>query len=237
MDVRVKICGVTNAADAREAVAAGADMLGFIFFPKSPRYVAPEQVRTILAAVEHARVSTHVQLLTVGVFVNDPPEMVAQVLRFCGLDMVQLHGEEAPATLGLRESQSPLRGRAYKALRPCTLDEATGLARQYALPMHLQDKGSIPAFLIDAYHPDRRGGTGVTGDWGLASALSSQYPLLLAGGLTPSNVAQAVHSVKPWGVDVASGVEESPGKKDHAALRAFIAAAKATQGEKIEWTH
>ncbi len=226
MDVKVKICGVTNAADAREAMAAGADMLGFIFFPKSPRYVTPEQVRTILAAEKHAKV------LTVGVFVNESPATVAQILNFCGLDLAQLHGEETPATLGLEGSQSPLRGRAYKALRPRTLDEATDLARRYALPVRLQGKGHIPAFLIDAYHPDRRGGAGVTGDWSLASALASQYPLLLAGGLTPSNVALAAHSVRPWGVDVASGVEASPGKKDHAALRTFVAAAKATQGER-----
>ncbi len=227
MDVKVKVCGVTNAADARGAVAAGADMLGFIFFPKSPRYVTPEQVRTILAAEEHAKV------LTVGVFVNESPETVAQVLRFCSLDLAQLHGEEAPATLGLEGSQSPVFGRAYKALRSRTYEEATSLARQYALPVRLRGEGRIPAFLIDAYHPHRRGGTGVTGDWSLASSLSSQYPLLLAGGLTPSNVAQAVRSVGPWGVDVASGVEDSPGHKDHAALRAFVAAAKAIQRDII----
>jgi len=227
MDVKVKICGLTNAADAREAVAAGADMLGFIFFPRSPRYVTPERVRTILAAEEHA------QVLTVGVFVNESPETVAQVLRFCSLDLVQLHGEEAPATLGLGDSPSPLRGCAYKALRPRTSEEATNLAHQYALPVRLRGEGRMPAFLIDAYHPGRRGGTGMMGDWSLASSLSSQYPLLLAGGLTPSNVAQAVRSVGPWGVDVASGVEDSPGYKDHAALRAFIAAAKAIQRDDI----
>lgn len=245
MDVKVKVCGVTNAADARAAMAAGADMLGFIFFAKSPRYVTPEQVRDILAAVEppaharqveaeHARVLTHVGVLTVGVFVNESPETVAQVLSFCGLDLAQLHGEEPPATLGLEESRSPVCGRAYKALRPRTLEEATDLARRYALPLRLRGEGHLPAFLIDAYHPHRRGGTGKTGDWGLASSLASQYPLLLAGGLTPANVAQAVRSVQPWGVDGASGVEESPGQKDHAALRAFVAAAKAIQGEKIE---
>jgi len=234
MDVKVKICGITNAADARGAVAAGADMLGFIFFPKSPRYVTPERVRTILAAKEHARVLTHVKVLTVGVFVNESPETVAQVLRFCGLDLAQLHGEEAPATLGLEGGPSPLRGRAYKALRPRTPEEAANLAHQYALPVRLRGEGRFPAFLIDAYHPGRRGGTGVTGDWDLASSLSSQYPLLLAGGLTPSNVAQAVRSVQPWGVDVASGVEDSPGHKDHAALRAFVAAAKAIQRDDID---
>ena len=221
MDVKVKVCGLTNAADARAAMAAGADMLGFIFVPESPRHVTPEQVRDILATVGHT------ELLTVGVFVNDSPETVAQVLSFCGLDLAQLHGEEPPAALGLDEGQSPVCGRAYKALRPRTLEEASGLARQYALPPRLRGGGRLPAFLIDAYHPYRRGGTGVTGDWSLASSLAGQYPLLLAGGLAPANVTQAVRSVQPWGVDVSSGVEESPGQKDHDALRAFVTAVKA----------
>jgi phosphoribosylanthranilate isomerase len=129
--------------------------------------------------------------------------------------------------LGLEEGQSAVRGRAYKALRPRTIKEARGLARRYALPPRFRDGGRFPAFLIDAYHPQRRGGTGVTGDWDLASSLAGQYPLLLAGGLTPANVTQAVRSVQPWGMDVASGVEESPGQKDHAALRAFVEAVKA----------
>jgi phosphoribosylanthranilate isomerase len=221
MDVKVKVCGLTNAADARAAMAAGADMLGFIFVPESPRHVTPEQVRDILATVGHT------ELLTVGVFVNDSPETVAQVLSFCGLDLAQLHGEEPPAALGLDEGQSPVCGRAYKALRPRTLEEASGLARQYALPPRLRGGGRLPAFLIDAYHPYRRGGTGVTGDWSLASSLAGQYPLLLAGGLAPANVTQAVRSVQPWGVDVSSGIEESPGQKDHDALRAFVTAVKA----------
>jgi phosphoribosylanthranilate isomerase len=140
MDVKVKVCGLTNAADARAAMAAGADMLGFIFVPESPRHVTPEQVRDILATVGHT------ELLTVGVFVNDSPETVAQVLSFCGLDLAQLHGEEPPAALGLDEGQSPVCGRAYKALRPRTLEEASGLARQYALPPRLRGGGRLPAF-------------------------------------------------------------------------------------------
>jgi phosphoribosylanthranilate isomerase len=217
MDVKIKVCGLTNAIDAGAAMAAGADLLGFIFAPESPRHVTPEQVRDILTAVEPARP------LTVGVFVNEAPEMVAQVLSFCGLDLAQLHGEEPPTSL----KQSPLRGRAYKALRPRMLEEARDLARQYALPPPLRDGGRLPAFLMDAYHPRRRGGTGVTGDWSLASSLAGQHSLLLAGGLTPANVARAVSSVQPWGVDVSSGVEGGPGRKDHDALRAFVTAVKA----------
>jgi phosphoribosylanthranilate isomerase len=238
MDVKVKVCGLTSAADARAAMAAGADMLGFIFVPQSPRHVTPGQVRDILATAEppapgrqvegeQARVFTHGPVLTVGVFVNESPESVAQVLSFCGLDLAQLHGEEPPEALGLDGGRSAVRGRAYKALRPRTLEEARGLARRYALPPSLRGEGHLPAFLLDAYHPLRRGGTGVTGDWDLAASLAGQYPLLLAGGITPANVTQAVRSVQPWGVDVSSGVEASPGQKDHAALRAFVAAVKA----------
>jgi phosphoribosylanthranilate isomerase len=234
MDVKVKICGLTNLADARAALAGGADLLGFIFFPKSPRHVTPERVRDILAGLEAHRQVGQGGVLTVGVFVNESPQAVAQILDFCGLDLAQLHGEEPPTMLGLDddpakplgEDRSLLRGRAYKALRPRSPEEARDLARRYALSPHLRAGGHLPAFLLDAYHSQLRGGTGETGDWRLAASLAAQYPLLLAGGLTPPNVAQAVQTVRPWGVDVASGVEQSPGQKDHAALRAFITAAK-----------
>jgi len=227
MGVKVKICGVTNRVDAQEAIAAGADLLGFILFAKSPRYVTPEQVRDILTVAEPGRKG----VLTVGVFVNEASQAIAQTLAYCGLDLAQLHGEEPPAILGLEESQSPVRGRAYKALRPPSPEEANVLAHRYALPACLRANGRLPAFLLDAYHPRLRGGTGETGDWVMARSLAKQYPLLLAGGLTPANVAQAVRIVGPWGVDVASGVEKKPGQKDPSALRAFVAAAKAISGE------
>jgi phosphoribosylanthranilate isomerase len=234
MDVKVKLCGLTNLADAQAALAAGADLLGFIFFPKSPRYVTPEQVRDILAGLEPQGQVAQASVLTVGVFVNESPQAMAQILDFCGLDLAQLHGEEPPAMLGLDDDsaealeadRSLMRGRAYKALRPRSPEEAGDLARRYALPSDLQAGGHLPAFLLDAYHPQLRGGTGEMGDWELAASLAAWYPLLLAGGLTPANVTQAVRAVRPWGVDVSSGVEKSPGQKDHAALRAFIAAAK-----------
>jgi phosphoribosylanthranilate isomerase len=230
MNVKVKICGITNLVDAQRAMAAGADLLGFIFFPKSPRYVTPEQVRDILVAAEPERMG----IRAVGVFVNESSQAIAQILSFCGLDLAQLHGEESPEMLGLEERHAPMRGRAYKALRPHSPKEATELAHRYALPTSFRAHGPLPAFLLDAYHPRLRGGTGEIGDWDLASSLANQYPLLLAGGLTPTNVADAVRFVQPWGVDVASGVEETPGQKDHMALHAFIANAKATQGEMIE---
>jgi phosphoribosylanthranilate isomerase len=231
------VCGITDAADALAAIAAGADLLGFIFFPKSPRYVLPERVRDILDVVEPGRAG----LLSVGVFVDEPIQAVTQILDFCGLDLAQLHGDEPPAMLGLegqaQGGQAPgraptLAGRAYKALRPRSAEEAADLAARYALPAHLRAGGRLPALLVDAYHPHLRGGTGETADWQLAAGLARQYALLLAGGLTPANVAQAVKAVRPWGVDVSSGVEASPGHKDHAALHAFIDTVRNTHAKR-----
>jgi hypothetical protein len=148
MDVKVKICGLTNLADAQATLAGGADLLGFIFFPKSPRYVTPERVRDILAGLEPHRQVGQGGVLTVGVFVNESPQAVAQILDFCGLDLAQLHGEEPPTMLGLDddpaeplgEDWSPLRGRAYKALRPrpgaslCAASPASGRRSSPRLP-------------------------------------------------------------------------------------------------------
>ena len=146
MDIKVKICGITNLVDAQKAMAAGADLLGFILFPKSPRYVSPEQVRDVLVAAEPGRMGVR----TVGVFVNEPPQAIAQILSFCGLDLAQLHGEESPESLGLEESQSPVRGRAYKALRPRSPEEATGLANRYALPTSFRQFTSTCTFISTA---------------------------------------------------------------------------------------
>ena len=223
MGMIIKVCGITNVTDAQAAVEAGADMLGFILYPGSRRCVTPDQARQLLLELAAAR--AHV--MTVGVFVNETPIAIRQALDYCGLDAAQLHGEEPPELLGLSDDQpAPLAGRAYKALRPASLDEAHAQAHRYALPIDRRAAGRLPALLLDAYDPQLRGGTGQTGDWRLAAALAQQYPLLLAGGLTPTNVAQAIVAVRPWGVDVASGVETAPGRKDPAALSAFIAAAR-----------
>jgi phosphoribosylanthranilate isomerase len=216
MSIRVKICGLTRLEDAQVAVTAGADLLGFIFYPKSPRYVTPAQVSAILAALGQSGA----QVTTVGVFVNEHPETVLEILNTCGLDLAQLHGEESPEQLGI-SGPSLLTGRAYKALRPRSAEEAQTLAQHYAR------SGNPPAFLIDTYQPAQLGGTGQTGDWQAAAGLAARYPLLLAGGLTPANVRQAVQAVKPWGVDVSSGVESAPGQKDHEAVREFVREAKA----------
>ena len=228
---RVKICGLTNLEDAQVAMEAGADLLGFVFYEKSPRYVDPRTVASIVGALKSApRFAQHPggrspeqaplpaprSPLFVGVFVNPSLEQVTQMLNHCDLDLAQLHGEEDPELLAL------LARRAFKALRPRSVVEAEAEASRYVG----LGPGSGPDLLIDAYHPDARGGTGQTSDWNLATALARQHRLLLAGGLTPGNVANAIRQVRPWGVDVASGVEAAPGRKDHDQVRAFIAAAK-----------
>ena len=222
MTVKVKICGLTNSADALAAVVFGADMLGFILYPHSPRFVPPEDVCRILELLGKVRR----EVTTVGVFVNEPSERISQILDYCGLDAAQLHGEEPPSMLG---EETALSDRAYKALRPPSRAQALIDAERYALTDNGRGGDCLPAFLLDAYHPDLRGGTGLTGDWQLAADLAGSYPFLLAGGLNPDNVIEAVERVNPWGVDAASGIEASPGRKDHAALGAFVRIVKGKQ--------
>jgi phosphoribosylanthranilate isomerase len=212
--VRVKICGITNAEDALVAAEAGADYLGFILYSRSQRYVDAETVREIVAAV---RAGGYADLQCVGVFVNSTTDEIAEIMDAAALDWAQLHGDEPPAAL------AALAGRAFKALRPATLNEALATAELYAAPPDQR-----PGLLIDAYHPQHYGGTGQAGDWALAAAVAARHPgVLLAGGLTPDNVAAASAAVHPWGVDVSSGVERSPGRKDHNLVRRFLAAARA----------
>lgn len=209
---KVKICGITNFDDARVAAEAGADYLGFILFAKSPRYVEPRTVKAILTALRAA--DHHVP--GIGVFVNMPGREVALVLEETGLAYAQLHGDEDVATV------AALGGRGFKALRPASIDDlAPGV--QFAALAGLD----APQLLVDAYSPTAYGGTGHQADWSLAKQAVAQTPrLLLAGGLTPDNVADAIVAVRPWGVDVSSGVEAEPGCKDHDKVRAFIAAAR-----------
>lgn len=216
--MKVKICGITNLADALTAADAGADYLGFIFYPPSKRAVDPVAAAAITAELRR-RASPP---LLVGVFVNETAETMARVLADCELDLAQLSGEEVPFLAG--DERSPLYGRAYKALRPQSLAEAEIEAEWFAVP---QINGS-PSLLVDTYHPTLRGGTGEMADWSVAAELAQTYPgLMLAGGLTATNVAEAVRQVRPFAVDVASGVESKPGHKDHELVRRFIAQAKA----------
>lgn len=223
-DVRVKICGITNFDDARVALEAGADYLGFILFPKSPRYIQPEKLRDLrleigewLAGSSTAQLELRPALRFVGVFVNEKAEVVEEILVAAKLDYAQIHGDETPDFV--REFS----GRGYKALRPADVESARADAARFA-PLGLKDG---PQLLIDAYDPAEYGGTGKKADWHVAAELAQRFPrLMLAGGLTPANVAQAIRSVRPWAVDVSSGVEAAPGRKDHDAVRAFIQAAK-----------
>jgi phosphoribosylanthranilate isomerase len=221
MATRVKICGLTNLADARAAVQAGADLLGFVFYPPSPRYVAPETVKDILAQLRLPHSVT-----PVGVFVDQSARQIGETLDFCGLHAAQLHGLSTVEGVG-----NALRGRAYPALRPASTAEGLTQAQRHALPETARCEGRLPALLLDSYHPQRVGGTGQTGNWPLAALLAQSYPLLLAGGLTPHNAADAVRRVRPWGVDVAGGVEKEPGLKDHAAVVAFIENVKKVRDE------
>jgi phosphoribosylanthranilate isomerase len=208
MSVKVKICGLTNLTDAQVAVEAGADFLGFILYANSPRYIPPSQVGELLAALQ---LPSHVH--SVGVFVNSPIEEVIAILDQTGLNLAQLHGDEPESAI------AALKGRGYKALRPT---DAT--AAQQANVFIPYPKPPAPQLMLDAYHPSAFGGTGHQADWSLASAVVQTTPrLLLAGGLTAANVQSAIATVAPWGVDVASGVEASKGRKDHEQVRAFIA--------------
>jgi indole-3-glycerol phosphate synthase/phosphoribosylanthranilate isomerase/anthranilate synthase/indole-3-glycerol phosphate synthase/phosphoribosylanthranilate isomerase len=206
---RTKICGITTLQDALAAVDAGADMLGFNFYPKSKRYIPPEKCVRIVSSL--AQYTARIQL--VGVFVNATQSEIEAIGDDCHLDIVQLSGDE-PLEF-LQAIDIP----AFKAIRPTSLAKAQTDAVRFA-------QATLPSLLVDAYQPGEYGGTGHTGDWPLARTLAEQGPIMLAGGLVPENVAQAIAQVRPWGVDVASGVESSPGKKDVAKMAAFIQAAR-----------
>jgi phosphoribosylanthranilate isomerase len=213
----VKICGLTNLEDALAALDAGADYLGFIFYDKSPRHVTIEQVEAITA---HLPPGTR----TVGVFVDAPLEFIYEARTRCNFKFAQLHGKESPMTV---KAVVP----AYKAVRPTGLSEWERLAALY-LPIRQTENGKIaeshvPDLLIDAYHPTMPGGTGQTVNLEVALAARAQSDrLMLAGGLTPENVSEIASVVRPFAVDVSSGVESLPGKKDHGKLRSFVQSAR-----------
>jgi phosphoribosylanthranilate isomerase len=215
--MKVKICGITNLEDALMSVEAGADMLGFNFHPGSLRYITP----AACASINNCLAAMDIKVTSVGIFVNMGVKDILTVMVETGLDLVQLSGDE-PA-----ECLAALGIRAYKAVRLTaqnSFEIDKGNIREYAaLRPEL-----APAFLVDASVKGVYGGTGVTADWEKAAMLAKQYPLLLAGGLTPENVAAAVSRVHPWGVDVASGVESSPGKKDRSKVVEFIQSVRKT---------
>lgn len=206
MTYRTKICGITNLEDALVAVTAGADALGFVLYRKSPRYVDPMMVQQIVAHLPPF-------VLTVGVFVNEEIKIVRDLMDACGLALAQLHGEETATYC--HELGRPV----LKALR--LKDRSTFLALA-----EFQGRAGVRGFLLDAFSDDAYGGTGQVVDWGLAREAARGATVVLAGGLTPENVGQALRAVQPYGVDVSSGVEVAPGKKDHEKVRAFLRAVR-----------
>ena len=200
--VRVKICGVTRVKDALVAARGGADAIGLVF-AMSPRQISPEAAREIIS-------ETPPFLTPVGLFVNESSERIKELAASCGFRTVQLHGDEPPEYL------AELHGlKIIKAFRIHTRDDLQALGSYKA-----------DAYLLDAFAPERRGGTGKTFDWKIGLEAKKFGPIILAGGLTPENVAQAVKLVEPYGVDVSSGVEAAPGEKDATLVEEFIRAAK-----------
>jgi phosphoribosylanthranilate isomerase len=206
--IQIKICGVTNANDARACVELGADMIGFNFYPASPRYIAPTIVRRIVDTLPAGTSA-------VGVFVDADPGEIRKVAQIAGVRCVQLHGHATP------ESCSEL-GREFRVIRALSTD-----AR-----FKPEDTAAFPEcdVLIDAYHPELRGGTGKTCDWSAArAAIRYTRFLILSGGLEAQNVGRAIAAVTPHAVDVCSGTENAPGVKDHRALEQFMSAVRAAE--------
>lgn len=201
---KIKICGLKTLPDALAAIDAGADYLGFNFYPKSVRFIGVDACSKITSILKRE----YPERKLIGVFVNSTVNEIKNILETCSLDLAQLHGDESLGTL------RSLDGKGFKAFRGVT-QHLSGFAREQA-----------PALLVDAVVNGGYGGTGVKADWSVAAELAKRYPLLLAGGLNPENVADAVRQVKPWGVDVASGVESAPGEKDVVRMRTFVQAVR-----------
>lgn len=213
----VKICGITRLEDALSAAELGADYLGFNFYPGSKRYLEPETCMKIVARLERENLTVQ----SVGVFVNASLQAIETILESCRLDLAQLSGDEPLEIL------EALGERGLKAIRPRSQDEAQ------AASLMARVRKTPPALLVDAYQAGGYGGTGETADWDIAAQLARAYPVLLAGGLTPENISEALRRVRPWGVDVASGVEDAPGIKDRAKMKAFIKTVKDESVEEI----
>jgi phosphoribosylanthranilate isomerase len=198
--VKVKICGITNLEDALTAVKLGAHALGFVFAP-SPRQIAPQKVRKIIRAIPPF-------VKTVGVFVNEAPATIRGVKQHCGLDLVQLHGDESPAFCD--------------ELMPYTI-KSVRIKDESFLQTSRAYHGKVRALLLDTYSKEKVGGTGKTFDWNLAIKVKKMgLPIILSGGLGPSNIDLAIHTVRPYAVDVNSGIEKYPGKKNPILMKAVM---------------
>ena len=202
----VKVCGITRVEDALAALVAGATTLGFVFWPKSPRAVTPDQAAAIIAVLPYGTGA-------VGVFVNQPADQINGTVRRAGLTGIQLHGDETPAIL------PQLHRPVLKAVSLAAVDAA------------VTDWPESVLLLVDAHDPERRGGTGNRVDWEAAAAVAKRRRLVLAGGLRPENVREAIATVRPFGVDVSSGVEDAPGVKSVTKLTSFCEAVRAADGK------
>ena len=206
--VKVKICGITNWTDARRAIAGGANFLGFNFYSGSPRYIEPVKARKIVERLPKS-------ISTVGVFVNETEDKILEIARSVGLHYLQLHGNESAATVAHLKRSLPV----IKAIRVQRPFRASQLGRFK----------NANGLLLDGFDSTQWGGTGRTFDWKVAKRAAARRRIFLAGGLTPGNVAQAIRAAEPYAVDVCSGVEASPGKKDPARLKAFLHATSEAQ--------
>lgn len=200
--IKVKICGITNLEDAIFACECGADLLGFIFYKKSPRYITPEKAYSIISKLPSS-------VEKVGVFVNELPDTINMIVEIAGLTAVQLHGEEPPEWI------KEIKSFVIKAIRVKEKKDIREIKRY----------NSIRVFLLDSF-TQSYGGSGKSFNWEIAKEAKKYGRIILSGGLTPENVAEAIRMVKPYGVDVSSGVERKPGKKDREKVREFIRAVR-----------
>ncbi len=203
--VKVKICGITNLSDARHAIEAGADFLGFNFYPKSSRYIAPAVARRIVQRLPD-------NVASVGVFVNETEREMLAIARRVGLDYLQLHGDETV------EVVSRMR-RSFRVIKAIRVRESFRVSQ-------LGDFKRASSILLDGFDAHLHGGTGKSFNWKLAKSAGRKRQIFLAGGLTPENAAEAVSAARPFAIDVCSGVESRPGKKDAARMRALVAAVR-----------
>lgn len=200
--VKVKICGITNLDDALQAIDAGADALGFVFYDLSPRCIVYKTAERIIRKLPPF-------VIPVGVFVNSSADYINTAVDSCGIQIVQLHGDETPGFC---------KGIRHKIVKAFRIRDISSL--------EMIGKYHVSGYLLDAYVAGTYGGTGLTFNWETARIARQLGPIILAGGLNPGNVRQAVETVEPYGIDVSSGVEASPGKKDHAKVTEFIRQAK-----------
>lgn len=200
--VRVKVCGITNSDDAFRAVELGVDALGFIFYKGSKRFIDPRDAYPIISSLPPF-------VSSVGVFVNQGPDEIREAVETSGVNTVQLHGDETPEFCAMLP---------YKLIKAVRVKDTLNTEEVELYP--------VLAILFDKHTDEMYGGTGTSFDWGVLKGIAISKKVILSGGLTPENVSRAIETVRPYGVDVSTGVEDSPGKKNHMKMRKFIEAVK-----------